>query len=237
MLTLSTLRPVSLLLLMVSIGTVGAGTLTAHPVFEYRETTGKAVFYSSTAVDTLRNHLHVHNEDRTSVDDYLVDTASFQCVRWIYQPRNGSVRLLAVNDGHAVRLSGTHRSGRKLERTIKLGSVPWAQEWMSFLGALALSGKTSATFCSLVTPTLECATFCGRVIGEESVIIDGAMVPAIHIQVSFSGRLAIAWHGDYWFRSRDGRFIRFEGRSLPGLPESVYELVENGGGQRPHSSK
>jgi hypothetical protein len=206
--------------------------------FQYREITGNTTYFSTNAVDTLRNHLHVHNEDRTSVDDYLIDTASYQCVRWIYRPRNESIRLMVVRDGGSLRLSGTRRNGKDFQRIIKLGAAPWAQEWMSFLGAFALSKKPSATFCSLVPPTFDCATFSGRLMGEESITIDGSMVPVVHIRVSFSGKLSIAWHGDYWFRSRDGRFVRFSGSILPGFPASVFELVEKGhDSQPPHIKK
>ena len=210
----------------------------ARPVFTYREVTGSATYLSTNAVDTLRNHLHVHNEDRVSVDDYLIDTADNQCVRWTYLPRNGSIHLIVVRGGSILRLSGTRHSGKDYQRTVKLDSVPWAQEWMSFLGALALSKRASATFCSLVPPTFELATFVGRVVGEESMMIDGALVPAVHIRVSFAGRLRLAWHGDYWFRSRDGRFVRFEGSILPGFPASVFELVEKASDhQPPHTRK
>jgi hypothetical protein len=209
----------------------------AKPVFEYREITGNATYISTNAVDTMRNHLHVHNEDRASIDDYLIDTATDQCVRWTYQPRNGSMHLMVVREGGSLRMSGTRRNGKDIQRTEKLGSAPWAQEWMSFLGAFALSKRTSATFCSLVPPTFDLATFCGQVVGEESITIDGAMVPAVHIRVSFAGKLRIAWHGDYWFRSRDGRFVRFAGSILPGFPESVFELVEKKFDPKPLHSK
>jgi hypothetical protein len=231
------LIPAALFFSVHAVSEDAAQTPVVKPVFQYREITGKETYLSTTLVDTLRNHLHVHNEDRTSVDDYLIDTATDQCVRWIYQPRNGSIRLLVVRDNQLLRLSGTHRNGKDFQRTVKLGSAPWAQEWMSFLGAFALSGRPSATFCSLVPPTFDCATFCGRVIGEESIIIDGAMVPAVHVRASFNGTMRVAWHGDYWFRSRDGRFVRFAGSILPGLPASVFELVENGPAPRPTHQK
>jgi hypothetical protein len=199
-------------------------------MLHYREVTGKAAYVSTSAFDTLRNHLHVHNEDRTSTDDYLIDTTTHQCIRWIYDPQNKSEHVLVVSDGHALRLNGTHRNGKTTQRTITLGSAPWAQEWMSFLGAFALSKKAATTFCSLVPPTLDLAHFTATVLGEESMIIDGAMMPAMHVRVTFSGKLSIAWHGDYWFRSRDGRFVRFAGSVLPGFPDSIFELVDSNHG-------
>jgi hypothetical protein len=40
-----------------------------------------------------------------------------------------------------------------------------------------------------------------------------------------SGLLAVFWHGDYWYRKADGRFLRYRGKNRPGGPEALSELV------------
>jgi hypothetical protein len=194
---------------------------------QYRETIGKKSYFSTADIELLRARRHLHNEDRISSDDYLIDTATFECSRWLYMPKNGSVKLTVVRNGRLLSLDGVHsHGGKRLEKEIRLGKYPWCQEWMSFLGAFALSGRKTAIFCSLVTPTLDLAQFTATVLGEETVKANTTLLPAIHVRVKFSGALSVTWHGDYWFRTRDGRFVRFEGSILPGLPVSVFELMQ-----------
>jgi hypothetical protein len=213
--------------LIISFITAAFASVPNREPFQYRETTGKNVFLSTSALDTVKGWVHVHNEDRISVDDYLIDTASRECARWIFKPKDHSVFIAAMRTDRTIHLSGT-RHGKEYEHDYKLDAIPWCQEWMTFLSGLAKSGQASAVFCSVVPVTFDLVRFKAQVVGEESVRANGVMMLAYHVRVQFSGAFSVAWHGDYWFRGRDGRFVRFEGKSFPGMPESVFELVKEG---------
>ena len=54
----------------------------------------------------------------------------------------------------------------------------------------------------------------------------GKEIAAVHLRISLSGLLSIFWHGDYWYRKGDGRFLRYRGKNRSGGPVAVSELVE-----------
>jgi hypothetical protein len=216
---------VSLFLLGVQLASMGS--VPNREPYQYRETTGKKIFFSTSALDTVKSWIHVHNEDRISTDDYLIDSTTLECVRWIFRPKDHSAFIAANCKDRVIHITG-NRKGKEYARDLKLGKAPWCQEWMTFLSGFGRSGRASAVFCSIMPVTFDLVNFRAQVIGEETVRVNTTMMPAIHIRVEFTGAFSAAWHGDYWFRQRDGRFVRFEGKSFPGMPESIFELVKEG---------
>jgi hypothetical protein len=62
--------------------------------------------------------------------------------------------------------------------------------------------------------------------GDETIGLGGKEVVAVRLRVSLSGLLSVFWHGDYWFRRGDGRFLRYRGKNHAGGPVAVSELAE-----------
>jgi hypothetical protein len=60
---------------------------------------------------------------------------------------------------------------------------------------------------------------------DEPIDLAGKTVAAVHLRISLSGLLSVFWHGDYWYRRGDGRFLRYRGKNRPGGEVAVSELV------------
>lgn len=64
-------------------------------------------------------------------------------------------------------------------------------------------------------------------IGEETITLDGCEVKTVHVRIRMDGFFSTLWHGDYWFRTKDWLFVRYQGRNgPPGTPETVIELAQ-----------
>lgn len=69
-----------------------------------------------------------------------------------------------------------------------------------------------------------CQIFIRKRQAEEVVQLEKGAVPAVRIELRLTGMLAPFWKSRYWFRSKDGVFLRFEGPGgPPGTPEMVVE--------------
>jgi hypothetical protein len=96
------------------------------------------------------------------------------------------------------------------------------------LGPFVLAGRADRQFRSIGTQgpgELKMGKFTITRRGEEKVVLAGKEIEAVHVRISLSGLLAVFWHGDYWYRKADGRFLRYRGKNRPGGPEALSELV------------
>ncbi len=154
--------------------------------------------------------------------------ADFSTLAWTF---NDPVRLMELDarvQGEAIILSGAYR-GKKVEKQFAAKGPPWNQLFQMGLGPFALAADGSFQFRSIGTQgpgEMKIGKFTVKRQGDEKINVGGKEIAAVHLRISLSGLLSMFWHGDYWYRKGDGRFLRYRGRNRSGGPVAVSELIE-----------
>lgn len=157
---------------------------------------------------------------------FLTDS-DLSTISWTFSDPARSMELNASWQGGKIVLSGNAK-GKKVAREFDGEGPAWNQLFQMGLGAFVESGAASFQFRSIGTQgpgELKIGKFTVNRKAVESIDLAGKTVPAVRLRVSLSGLLSIFWHGDYWFRQGDGRFLRYRGKNRPGGPPAVSELV------------
>jgi len=153
--------------------------------------------------------------------------ADFSTLAWTFSDPGRQMELDARRIGEFIVLAGSS-AGKKVEKKLPGAGATWNQLFQIGMGPIVLSGKAELKFCSIGTEgpgELKMGKFTATRENEEKILLGGKEIAAVHLRVSLSGLLSIFWHGDYWYRQSDGRFLRFRGKNRPGGPEAVLELV------------
>jgi hypothetical protein len=160
------------------------------------------------------------------IRDTLACDAELNTLAWEYDCPATSSHWGAVRRGDAIELEGSHH-GRPLRRSYKIDSAPWKQAFAVDFAPFAAAGGEHA-FWSVGTSgpgELKCARFKARCAGTETVRAAGADAPAVRLRVALAGWRSIFWHGDYWFRRGDWRYLRYRGSAGLLAGDIVKELV------------
>ena len=215
----------ALLLAAPSSGTFRAETLT------YREVEGSVTVthaivitatppgYSIELTSTRTGGITIRQMFRTAAD--------FSTLALTFSDPGRQMELDARRIGEFIVLAGSS-AGKKVEKKLPGAGATWNQLFQIGMGPIVLSGKAELKFCSIGTEgpgELKMGKFTATRENEEKILLGGKEIAAVHLRVSLSGLLSIFWHGDYWYRQSDGRFLRFRGKNRPGGPEAVLELV------------
>jgi hypothetical protein len=146
---------------------------------------------------------------------------------WTFSDPARRLELAAVVRGEDIVLSGSFQ-GKKVEKRFDADGAPWNQLFQMGLGLFALSGRGKMQFRSIGTEgpgELKIGKMTVTRQDDEAIALHGEKVVAVHLRISLSGLLSIFWHGDYWYRRSDGRFLRYRGKNRSGGPVAVSELV------------
>jgi hypothetical protein len=215
---------VVLLAAALAAGTLGADTLT------YREVEEGAV---ATHVISLRPEgPGFHVELATTrpggiVRQTFLAAADLSTREWTFSDPARGMELAAAIQGKDIILSGTFQ-GKKVAKKFPAAGAPWNQLFQMGLGPFAFSRRASMQFRSIGTQgpgELKIGKFSVTRKDDETIDLAGKTVTAVHLRISLSGLLSIFWHGDYWYRPGDGRFLRYRGKNRPGGAVAVSELA------------
>lgn len=158
---------------------------------------------------------------------HVIETdASWSTTRWVFRAPGKKIDIEARRRGDRVVLAGTH-DGEKVRRDYELDGKPWHQAFPLDLEAFAASGEPELRFVAIAPEgpsALKLGGFAAERRQKASLRVNGAAVEAVHLRVGLTGLLSMFWHGDYWHRVSDGRFVRYGG-AAPG-DEAITELVE-----------
>ena len=152
--------------------------------------------------------------------------ADCSTLEWTFSDPARRMELAAAVRGQEIVLSGSFQ-GRKIDKRFAAAGPPWNQLFQMGLGPFVRSGKKGMSFRSIGTQgpgELKIGKMSVTRKGEETIEIGGKPVAAVHVRISLSGILSMFWHGDYWYRQGDGRFLRYRGKNRPGGPVAVSEL-------------
>ncbi len=153
--------------------------------------------------------------------------ADLATLDWTFSDPARKMELAAVVQGEAIVLTGSFQ-GKKVAKKFSATGAPWNQLFQVGLGPFALSTGGSFQFRSIGTQgpgELKIGKFTVTRKAAETIDLAGMKVSAVRLRISLSGLLSVFWHGDYWFRSGDGRFLRYRGKNRSGGPVAVSELV------------
>ncbi len=153
--------------------------------------------------------------------------ADLATLEWTFSDPARKMELAAVVQGEAIVLSGTFQ-GKKVAKKFPARGTPWNQLFQMGLGPFTLAGGESMTFRSIGTQgpgELKIGKMSVTRKEDEVIELGGKKIDAVHLRISLSGLLAMFWHGDYWYRKNDGRFLRYRGKNRSGGPVAVSELV------------
>jgi hypothetical protein len=149
--------------------------------------------------------------------------AYFSQMKW--ENRDNKNTIVAERVGNSIYLEGRFR-GKTLKKKYEINDSPWYQCVQFSLQTFALSGNTKMGFWVIKPDDLVIFEFEAERLGEEKISINGKMTDTIRIRIRPAGFAGSFWHGDYWFRQSDGRYIRNKAaQGPPGTPVTIVELV------------
>ena len=64
-----------------------------------------------------------------------------------------------------------------------------------------------------------------RNFGRKYISFQGETINCLQLRISLAGARSVLWKGDYWFRTTDGRYLRYRGNSGPFTAITVKELI------------
>jgi hypothetical protein len=203
---------------------LGGETLT------YREIEGAAV---TTHVLSLRPdgpgfHVELNTtREGGTVRQTFRTAADLATLEWTFSDPARRMELAAAVQGEAIVLTGSFQ-GKKVAKKFSATGASWNQLFQVGLGPFALSAGGSFQFRSIGTQgpgELKIGKFTVTRKAAETIDLAGTKVSAVRLRISLSGLLSVFWHGDYWYRSGDGRFLRYRGKNRSGGPVAVSELI------------
>jgi hypothetical protein len=205
---------------------VSAETLT------YREVEGANTVTHTLAVTPAapgtRFELESSRAGAATVRQTFLIAADRSTLAWTFSDPGRQMEWQAERRNDAVFLSAMTGS-RKVEKKFKLGGLAWNQLFQLGLEPFAVSGGSGMKFYSIGTQgpgEMKMGKFTVSRQGDEQIALAGKDTPTVRLRISLSGLLSIFWHGDYWYRRADGRFLRYRGKNRPGGSVAVSELVE-----------
>ena len=197
----------------------------------YRETEGTVVATHSLSIVPEAQGFHI--QLTTTREDGVIrqtfrTAADFSTLAWTFSDPGRQMELDAKIQGEDIVLSGTF-GNKKVEKEFNAAGAPWNQLFQMGLASYALAREESFQFRSIGTQgpgELKIGKFTVKRRDDEKINLGGKEIAAVHLRISLSGLLSIFWHGDYWYRKTDGRFLRYRGKNRSGGPIAVSELVE-----------
>jgi hypothetical protein len=208
-----------------------ASLLKAAETLTYREVEGNITVTHTLTVTPAPPGWSIELASRRSGGDAVRQTfraaADFSTLAWTFSDPARRMELAAGVQGDEIVLSGSF-AGAKVDKRFAAGGAPWNQLFQMGLVPFVQGNDESRQFRSIGTQgpgELKIGKFTVKRQGEEKVILAGKEVETVHLRISLSGLLSIFWHGDYWFRESDGRFLRYRGKNRSGGPVAVSELA------------
>lgn len=168
------------------------------------------------------------SSDGRAVRQTFRTAADLSTLAWTFGDPARQMELAAVVQGDEIVLSGSFR-GEKVDKRFSAGGAPWNQLFQMGLVPFVLGGEEKRQFRSIGTQgpgELKIGKFTATRQGGEKLLLAGKEIETVHWRISLSGLLSIFWHGDYWFRKSDGRFLRYRGKNRSGGPLAVSELIQ-----------
>jgi hypothetical protein len=158
-------------------------------------------------------------EERTVIADKTLATCSF-----VYHRPAAGTSYQAVREGQSILVQGTLRH-RACRRKFALGSGPWYQAIESALERFTQTEARTMKFWLINADECELVEMEATRERVETVSVNGQAVRAVRVKVNLPGLASLFWRADYWFREKDGIYVRYETVEGPGGPRLTVELL------------
>jgi hypothetical protein len=212
------------LLLAIVLLTIPAYAQSLSQEHRYRERRGATHSFFTLRLEHGEGAVLTASGDGETFTTHLA--ADFSTRRWEVVRAAEGTEITVERKTDELHLSGRLR-GEPVRRVLRIDESPWYQALSVSLRPFLAGGAESVEFWMLRPDTLEPVRLRGVKQGEEKVTAAGRTLPALLVEVHPPGLAAMVWRGRYWFRRRDGLFLRFEAPGgLPGSPLTVVELTE-----------
>jgi hypothetical protein len=209
---------------------VGLGALLPAETLTYREVEGDAVATHVLSILPERGGFRVELTTTRSggaVRQTFRTRSDLTTLEWTFSDPARQMELAAAIQGEKIVLSGFFKD-KKVDKRFDAAGAPWNQLFQMGLGPFALANGKKMQFRSIGTQgpgELKIGKMTVTRKEDETIELGGLRIAAVHLRISLSGLLAMFWHGDYWFRKEDGRFLRYRGKNRRGGPVAVSELI------------
>lgn len=193
----------------------------------FREQTGDEVVYLVSSEEPAGPGFLLRSEsDRGDMHEVRVDE-NLHTQRWRYISRENRVDYTARLRGDEIVIEGVNEGETVNERKRLRDDDPWIQSIEKSLETFVLSNDDRMEFWTIQPDNLSLRKLLARRSGPETIDVDGEPVEAWRVRISLPGIGSIFWGAEYWYRTSDGQFVRYEGtRGPPGTPETVVEKIE-----------
>lgn len=213
------------MLLLLLLG--AAGPVGAVERLLYLDTTGDQETVYSWVVEhgPETASITVHKSDLTFVNHCRENG---ETVAWSRSGVGSGVNA-TLQDG-VLRVFGEF-NGQTVNTTKDLEGLPWLQPLSYSLPRIVTDLEQDILFWTIRPDTMEPVKLKAEIKGSQELVVNGEKVVAYRIRVSPPGFLSMFWHGDYWYRKGDCRFLRYEGLSgAPGSDKTMVTLLDEPSG-------
>jgi len=155
-------------------------------------------------------------------DSVLLDSRR-STLEWRRRVGGEGTELSAIRSGGQLRLEGLYK-GRKYEKTLELGDLPWYEFQELSYEYLFSSGARTSRFWTIDRKTLKATRFSAERRESTSIEIMGKPVRAIEFALTVEGIPSFVFSSKFFIRESDGRFLRLEVPAILNLPRSSVEL-------------
>lgn len=217
--------------LILLLGLMVSGWTAAAEYLEYHEKTGEKTTVHAFIIEKdsggYRIQLTSTFPDKIYNQVFYVDR-SLKSTAWEFEDRQKNTKVSARLADDEVRFEGIHR-GRKFSRGLKVRGDFWNQTFNLGLRDFVINGRKKMKFCAIGVSgpgEMKMGKFTVTREGTEKTMVNGEHVDSVRIKITLSGMLSMFWHGDYWYRKTDGRFLKYRGKNAPRQPVSESQLVQ-----------
>ncbi len=159
--------------------------------------------------------------------DWCQTDETLATLRWRHENPREKTAVAAERTGDSIRLSGVH-AGREIAREFRIDGAPWKQLFSVDFASFIDLGTTRGRFWSIGTAgigEMKIASFTVELKEGRGISVGGKPVQAVRLHVSPAGLRSAFWHGDYWLRKPDGRYLKYVGKVGLFAGDLVKELV------------
>jgi len=165
-----------------------------------------------------------HEGDELSSERILVDPQG-NTIEWEFRDFREDVHIEAVRSGRDIRVVKLKKERREEEFLHLENGHPWHQLFPFGMEDFVTKGESERSFWFIQPQNLKLSAL-KAVRGDEKLLtIRGTRQNAVEVVITIDNWLSRFWKGLYLLRSRDGRYLFYEGILRKNLSRGTVELV------------
>jgi hypothetical protein len=148
-----------------------------------------------------------------------------EVIQWHLKNPLAKTELTAWRQKNLIFVKGT-LNGKSFKKTLSIDTDPWFQPMSFSLAQFVQSESLAITFWTLNPDNLKAFKMRATKVTTETLRINRKEALAQKVKVSLTGLRATIWQAHYWFSTKDGTFLKYEGiDGPPGTPLTVTTLM------------